>query len=247
MDNGNLSTDWVINERLSPMPWQCGYLVLRSILMDLRWFSLLTRNKSAKKFLDLGCGRKPYRQIFPFTENYVGFDIDKNDSVDVTGVNWDLPFGENEFDAVICTQVLEHTARITETISEIRRVVKNDGLVFVSVPLVFPEHGAPYDYYRFTQYGLREIFRDFEVVKIIPQGGYFNTFFRMINLFLNYFPGSRIIFAPIFFLNNISAMILDTMALLVSMVNNKMKHAYESIYMAMPENYSIILRNRKSS
>lgn len=247
MDNGHLATSLVKNERLHPLPWQWGYLVLRAILRDLKKFALLADSDGARTLLDLGCGRRPYQQLFSFFEKYIGFDIDKSDLVDVVGVNWDLPFLDNEFDVVICTQVLEHTAKISETVSEIRRVVKDGGLVFVSTPLVFPEHGAPYDYYRFTQYGLREIFRDFEIVEIIPQGGFFNTFFRMINIFLNYFPASRIIFAPIFLLNNLAALFFDGIAFFISKMNGRMKVVYQGIYMSMPENYSIILRNRKPS
>jgi hypothetical protein len=40
-----------------------------------------------------------------------------------------------------------------------RRVLKPEGRIVVSVPFLFPIHDAPGDYWRFTKYGLRYLFR----------------------------------------------------------------------------------------
>jgi hypothetical protein len=41
-----------------------------------------------------------------------------------------------------------------------RRVLKPDGRIIVSVPFLFPVHDAPHDYWRFTKYALEYLFRD---------------------------------------------------------------------------------------
>lgn len=45
-----------------------------------------------------------------------------------------LPFNDNFFDAVICGSILEHTLKPKDLISEVSRVVKDDGLLILTVP-----------------------------------------------------------------------------------------------------------------
>jgi SAM-dependent methyltransferase len=235
-----------IRERLNPNVFHWGYLALKPIVENLKIFSKKTQEENVKIILDLGCGAKPYESVFSFAEKFVGFDVEKNERVDFIGFNWDLPFHDNEFDALISTQVLEHTAKITETVSEIRRVVKNNGLIFISVPFAFPIHGTPYDYYRFTKYGLTEIFKDFELIEITPLNGYINTQLRLVNIFLNHIPFSKYFLFPVFFVNNILAILSDNIFKIVfSWFGKRGKIIYDNVYMSMPENYAIVLRNNK--
>lgn len=241
-----LSEKAKLRERITPRLWQQGYLGMAPLLQALIRFAQTIKMEGVKKILDLGCGVKPYESLFPSVEKYVGFDVESHPRVDVVGFNWDLPFQENEFDALISTQVLEHTAKITETVQEIRRVVKNGGLIYVSVPLTFPEHGIPYDFYRFTRYGLMEVFKDFEIIEIVPHNGYIATMFRLWNAFLNYIPGARFFLFPIFFINNLLALIADGLARAASYLPVPIvKEAYDKLYMGMTESYSMTLRNKK--
>lgn len=235
-----------LKERLNPQLWQQGYLGMRPLLLALKSFSKEIRNKNTKSILDLGCGIKPYKTLFPFVEKYVGFDVQPHPRVDVVGFNWNLPFEDNEFDALISTQVLEHTAKIPETVAEIRRVVKPGGLIYISVPLTFPEHGIPYDFYRFTRYGLREVFKDFEIISITPHNGYLATLLRLWNAFLNYIPGARFFLFPVFFFNNMLALAFDCAAKLLSRLPHPLvREAYDKVYLGMTESYSLVARNKK--
>ncbi len=235
-----------IVERLRPKIWQWDYLGLMPVRFYLGKFSQKIKEEKMENILDLGCGVKPYESLFPFAKKYVGFDVEPHSRVDVTGFNWDLPFEDNEFDALISTQVLEHTAKIRETVTEMRRVVKSGGLIYVSVPLTFPEHGIPYDFYRFTRYGLREVFKDFEIISLTPHNGYLATLLRLWNAFLNYIPGARFFLFPVFLVNNILALFFDGIARLAShLPHTLVKEAYDKVYMGMTESYSIILRNQK--
>lgn len=241
-----LSDNAKLRERLTPMPWQQGFLGMYPLLGALRNFSKTVQNEGGQKILDLGCGVKPYESLFPFVEKYVGFDVEPHPRVDVTGFNWDLPFQENEFDALISTQVLEHTAKVRETVAEIRRVVKPGGLIYISVPLTFPEHGIPYDFYRFTRYGLMEVFKDFEIISLTPHNGYLATLLRLWNAFLNYIPGARFFLWPVFLVNNLLALMFDGVAQLLSHLPHPLiKEAYDKVYMGMTESYSVVLRNKK--
>lgn len=235
-----------IRERLFPRLWQWDYLGLKPVLDNLKSFSRSAAKEGGKVVLDLGCGSKPYESLFSFSDKFVGFDVEKNDRVDVVGFNWNLPFRDNEFDVLISTQVLEHTAKITETVQEIKRVVKPGGLVYISVPLTFPEHGIPYDFYRFTRYGLMEVFKDFEIISVVPHNGYLATLLRLWNAFLNYIPGARFFLFPVFFFNNVLALFLDSLARLLSSLPHPMiREAYDKVYMGMTESYSMVVRNRK--
>ncbi len=236
-----------IRERLNPGICHWGYHSLVPLLVNLKEFSKLSNKEAVKNILDLGCGSKPYESLFPFAEKFIGFDVEKNERVDFVGFNWELPFQDDEFDALISTQVLEHTAKIPETVAEIRRVVKNGGLIFISVPLTFYEHGIPYDFYRFTRFGLMEIFKEFEIIKIVPHNGYLNTLLRMWNGFLNFLPGAKYFLFPVFFVNNILGIFFDKFFFLVFGKSKipVFKEFYEKLYMGFTESYSMVLRNKK--
>jgi len=50
-----------------------------------------------------------------------------------------LPFAENSFSKVICSEVLEHIANYEFFLAEIQRVLKPGGLLAISVPRAWPE------------------------------------------------------------------------------------------------------------
>ncbi len=57
----------------------------------------------------------------------------------IQGTGHQLPFPDNAFDHVICSEVLEHIPNYASFLSEIQRVLKPGGLFAVSVPRYFPE------------------------------------------------------------------------------------------------------------
>ena len=67
--------------------------------------------------------------------------------------------GDNKFDAVLMFEVLEHVEDPFLAANEILRVLKVRGVLLLSTPFVFGIHDAPYDYWRFTKYGLANIFK----------------------------------------------------------------------------------------
>ena len=74
----------------------------------------------------------------------------------------DIPFEDASFDGVIAQAVLEHVADPQRCVSEIRRVLKPDGIVYAETPFMQQVHEGAYDFTRFTHLGHRRLFRDFE-------------------------------------------------------------------------------------
>lgn len=50
-----------------------------------------------------------------------------------------LPFADHTFDKIVCSEVLEHLSDYESVLHEIRRVLKPDGLLAISVPRAWPE------------------------------------------------------------------------------------------------------------
>lgn len=98
------------------------------------------------------------RKLFPQSE-YVGVDMRSGPGVDKVANAEKLPFGDGSFDVVLCLETLEHAEKPWLIAKEIERVVKNSGVMIVSSQQNFPIHMHPSDYFRFTPYGLRSLFK----------------------------------------------------------------------------------------
>ena len=83
----------------------------------------------------------------------------------------DLPFQDGTFDAVVCQAVLEHVLDPSRVVGEIHRVLAPGGLVYSEVPFMYPLHGAPYDFTRFTPLGHRRLYRHFDEIHCGTQCG----------------------------------------------------------------------------
>lgn len=121
--------------------------------------------------LDVGCGRKPYRRLF-VVKSYLGLDIEnpghshENEDVDVFYDGKTFPFADNTYDSVLCNQVLEHVFNPDDFLAEIHRCLKPGGQFLLTVPFVWDEHEQPYDFARYSSFGLRHLFEQngFEIV-----------------------------------------------------------------------------------
>lgn len=57
----------------------------------------------------------------------------------IKGNTTSLPFPDASFDKIICSEVLEHVPDDRQSISEMARVLKDDGIIAISVPNYLPE------------------------------------------------------------------------------------------------------------
>ena len=120
--------------------------------------------------LDVGCGRKPYRHLVP-ARSYVGLDLDTPELRELGGADlfYDggkFPVADGSFDAVLCSQVLEHIFDPAEFLAEIRRVLRPGGTLLLTTPFAWDEHSQPYDFGRYSSFGLRHVLEraGFEIV-----------------------------------------------------------------------------------
>lgn len=68
-----------------------------------------------------------------------------------------LPFADGEFNVIFCVHALEHAPDSRGAVSELARVLKPGGRLWLTAPFFYMEHEPPNDYSRFTQFGLRPI------------------------------------------------------------------------------------------
>jgi SAM-dependent methyltransferase len=140
--------------------------------------------------LDVGCGRKPYQDLFRVTE-YVGLEIDTpenraNKSADFYYDGASFPFDTGIYDGAICNQVLEHVFIPDQFLSEIRRVLKPGGKLLLTVPFVWDEHEKPHDYARYTSFGLKSLLRrnGFEMLEHRKINADIRVLFQLTNAYL---------------------------------------------------------------
>jgi SAM-dependent methyltransferase len=108
--------------------------------------------------LDVGCGTRPYEGSFKHAR-YVGIDVEtsgraateKRPDRFYDGVN--IPYPDGSFDAVICTEVLEHVVDVRQVMSEMERVLTTGGRLLLTIPFMWGEHEAPYDFLRWSTFG----------------------------------------------------------------------------------------------
>ena len=97
--------------------------------------------------------------VYPFLGVHVAADAQK------------LPFKNSSCDAVICEVSLEHIKDPVLAVQEMRRVLKNGGLIYITLPFIQGFHNSPSDYYRWTKEGTRELLKDFKEKELGIFGG----------------------------------------------------------------------------
>lgn len=83
---------------------------------------------------------------------------------DITKKNSNID--DEAFDGLLCTEVLEHVVDPFAAVNELHRILRPGGYLFVTVPCNTRIHGPIPDCWRFTEFGLRILFRNFELIEI---------------------------------------------------------------------------------
>jgi len=141
--------------------------------------------------LDVGCGTKPYEKLFLSATSYIGLELDtvanrKNKKADYFYNGPTFPFQNNEFDSVIVNEVLEHVFSPSDFLSEIYRVLKPNGILLMTVPFVWDEHEQPFDYARYSSFGLKYLLEKsgFEIIECRKSIGDIRVIFQLINCYI---------------------------------------------------------------
>ena len=96
-------------------------------------------------------------------------------NLDALGHLENLPFADQVFDLVICTQVLEHVKEPQMVLNELARTLKENGTLILTAPQGWGVHQPPHDYFRFTHFGLSHLLQKagFAEISTTPSCGYF--------------------------------------------------------------------------
>ncbi|UCI05686.1 class I SAM-dependent methyltransferase [Mesorhizobium sp. B1-1-8] len=143
--------------------------------------------------LDAGAGDQVYAPIFQHTR-YEAADFEKVDKVykkptfscDLASI----PVEDGRYDAVVCTQVLEHLPEPLVVLRELHRTLKPGGSMILTCPLWYEEHERPYDFYRYTQFGLKHLVEKagFVVEEVRWLDGYMASVTHQLRLMKRHLP-----------------------------------------------------------
>ena len=148
---------------------------LNAFVDEMRGFVIDLAGKREKK---RGSFRPPEHQARAWLYSNVDWETAPNIYADVTRT----PLQTGSVDCIICTEVFEHLSDPQACVDEIHRLLCDSGVVFASAPLFYPIHADPYDFQRFTEGGLRYLFRNFKSFEIYRMGGYPGVLGLMIEL-----------------------------------------------------------------
>jgi len=162
------------------------YIARKSLYSNLS----ILGDKITGKTLDVGCGTKPYEKLFNHSI-YVGLEFDTgiDSEKKVADYYYDgktFPFKEAEFDSVVTNQVLEHVFNPDEFISEINRVLKINGKLLLTVPFVWDEHEQPYDFARYSSFGLKALLEKngFEILELRKSVNDYRVLVQLFNAYI---------------------------------------------------------------
>lgn len=145
------------------------------------------------KVLDVGCGAKPYRHLFGHVDRYDGMDVPvsghnhRASTIDILYDGRRFPVPSGSYDAAVSFEVLEHVFNVDEHLAEVRRVLRPRALYLLSTPLIWGEHEAPYDFGRYTSFGLASLLNrhGFDILAQSKTGGGWLTACQIFSSYVN--------------------------------------------------------------
>jgi SAM-dependent methyltransferase len=110
--------------------------------------------------LDVGCGGQPLRaQLERFGLRYSSLDVAQNTAgtVEHLGVidgNLPASLGAEQFEFIVCTEVLEHVANWPAAFANLGKLLAPGGRLLITCPHIWVPHEEPHDYFRPTSWAL---------------------------------------------------------------------------------------------
>ncbi|WP_100086098.1 methyltransferase domain-containing protein [Vibrio sinaloensis] len=150
---------------------------------------------------DFGCGESPLKSfILSSADNYIGVDwsncYHSSAPEIIADLNKPLPIESSSADTIISMSVLEHLCEPQNMLNEAYRVLKPEGSLVLQVPWQWWIHEAPYDFFRYTPYGLKYMLEKagFKQIEVKASSGFFTTQVMKWNYFsLRFIKGPKIV------------------------------------------------------
>ncbi len=140
-----------------------------------RRIGALARDCRGLRVLELGSGKRTrgghsysVKEMFDPSNDFIQSDVVADYGhplVDVTTMGF-----KEEFDLVLCLNILEHVYDFATAVRNVHRAVRPGGRAVFVVPGFYPLHDEPSDFWRFTEHGLRRLLADFSHVLIDHHG-----------------------------------------------------------------------------
>jgi ubiquinone/menaquinone biosynthesis C-methylase UbiE len=199
--------------------------------------------------LDAGSGRAPYRDLFAHaryeTADFLAVRDKRYAEQDYVCDLAAIPVEDGRFDHVLLTQVLEHLPEPAAVLAELHRVLKPGGRLWLTAPLFYAEHEKPYDFFRYTSFGLRHLLggAGFEVEKIEWLEGYLGTLSYQARMMSKALPS-----APADYGGGLAGFAMATAAKLAKAGAHRLAprlarlDAEHRFLKGMPKNYQVVAR-----
>jgi SAM-dependent methyltransferase len=156
--------------RRHPRLTQFDYLHVNALVRDLSE-AIARLDDDIHDVLDVYCGSRPYEDLFPAEARIVGLDVDDRFGLADLVTREFLPFDDESFDVVLCTQAFYYVEDPVAGLAEIRRVLRPGGTVVITVPVVW-EYDRDNPEHRFTEPMLRRLFDGWSEVRVVESGGW---------------------------------------------------------------------------
>lgn len=140
------------------------------------------------RVLDVGAGSCPYRAFFEHCE-YRTQDVallqgeqlryGAYGRIDYVGDASAISAADREFDAVLCTEMLEHHPEPIRVVKELARILKPGGILLLTAPLGSGIHQEPYHFYGgYTPYWYQKFLGEagFDQISITANQGFYRFF-----------------------------------------------------------------------
>lgn len=143
--------------------------------------------------LDAGAGEAPYKPLLRHAV-YESADFQKVDKPYAVSTYVcdlaEIPVEDARYDFIVFNQVLEHVPEPSAVLRELHRVLKPGGQMIYTAPLFYEEHETPYDFYRYTQFGVRHLLTKagFAINRLDWLEGYFGTIGYQMHGMARYLP-----------------------------------------------------------
>jgi len=142
--------------------------------------------RSGQKIINIGAGGEIKKVLVNNKLDFKEIDIDKSRKPDyICSIEKMDIFEDASVDVFFVMEVLQYVNPFN-AVKEVEKKLKPGGIIIGSSPFVFPIHDEPYDFYRYTKYGLMNLFQNFEKVELVERNSYLESAYvillRLVNV-----------------------------------------------------------------